>query len=185
MNCAGICSLAAISTDQKIASKTINVILRSRSHCCRVTAKMKGQGQWWQHLVLVSGPFVVMCLPPADCLGPFSFITSSNQSQHSKDAIYMASKYVVMVDEYLTSQICSCCLTRTTIRQLDTYGLKIQSALNCQTCNTRWNCDHMASINIRSIFIRQTMGLKYLGQGKLIYFIFTPFYFHCYQLFLS
>lgn len=62
-------------------------------------------------------------------------------------------KHVVMVDEYLTSQIYPRCQTRTTTHQLDAYKLKIQSALNFQTCNNRWNCDHMASINFRSVFL--------------------------------
>ncbi|ORE04287.1 hypothetical protein BCV72DRAFT_337371 [Rhizopus microsporus var. microsporus] len=62
-------------------------------------------------------------------------------------------KYVMMIDEYLTSQICPRCQIRTTTNQPDAYELKIQAALNCQTCNTRWNCDHMASVIIRSIFL--------------------------------
>ncbi|CEG77613.1 hypothetical protein RMATCC62417_12328 [Rhizopus microsporus] len=65
-------------------------------------------------------------------------------------------KYVVMIDEYLTSQMCPRCQTRTTTNQLDACELKIQSALKCQICNTRYYCDHMASIIIRSIFLHMT-----------------------------
>ena len=58
-----------------------------------------------------------------------------------------------MVDEYLTSQICPICQTRTTQKTLDNDNYQIHSVLNCSTCLTQWNRDHMASINIRSVFL--------------------------------
>ncbi|KAG2230706.1 hypothetical protein INT48_003713 [Thamnidium elegans] len=61
--------------------------------------------------------------------------------------------YVVMVDEYLTSQICPRCQTRTTSNEKNSSGLKIHPVLKCSTCDTRWNRDHTASINIRSVFL--------------------------------
>ncbi|KAG2231708.1 hypothetical protein INT48_000448 [Thamnidium elegans] len=61
--------------------------------------------------------------------------------------------YVVMVDEYLTSQICPRCQTRTTSNEKNSSGLKIHPVLKCSTCDTRWNRDHMASMNIRSVFL--------------------------------
>ncbi|KAG2237249.1 hypothetical protein INT48_006653 [Thamnidium elegans] len=61
--------------------------------------------------------------------------------------------YVVMVNEYLTSQICPRCQTRTTSNEKNSSGLKIHPVLKCSTCDTRWNKDHMASMNIRSVFL--------------------------------
>ncbi|KAI7897552.1 uncharacterized protein BX663DRAFT_527806 [Cokeromyces recurvatus] len=60
-------------------------------------------------------------------------------------------KYVVMIDEYFTSQVCPRCHTRSTFNQRDNSNMMIHPVLNCQTCNTRWNTDHMVSLNMRSI----------------------------------
>ncbi|KAG2179812.1 hypothetical protein INT43_003595 [Umbelopsis isabellina] len=62
-------------------------------------------------------------------------------------------KYVVMIDEYFTSQICPRCYTRSTFNQCDNSNMKIHPVLNCRTCNTRWNRDHMARLNLRSILL--------------------------------
>lgn len=63
-------------------------------------------------------------------------------------------RFLVMVDEYLTSQICPRCQTRTVARVRDAINNRsVHSVLNCQTCGTHWNRDHMASMNIRSVFI--------------------------------
>ncbi|EPB90321.1 hypothetical protein HMPREF1544_02846 [Mucor circinelloides 1006PhL] len=62
-------------------------------------------------------------------------------------------KYVVMIDEYLTSQICPRCHLRSTTNERDNANMKIHPVLSCNTCHTRWNRDHMASLNIRSIFL--------------------------------
>lgn len=62
-------------------------------------------------------------------------------------------KYVVMIDEYLTSQICPRCHLRSTTNERDNANMKIYPVLSCNTCHTRWNRDHMASLNIRSIFL--------------------------------
>jgi hypothetical protein len=62
-------------------------------------------------------------------------------------------KYVVMIDEYFTSQICPLCKTRTTSNEVDADDQKIHSVHNCDSCHTRRNRDHMASMNIRNIFL--------------------------------
>ncbi|KAG2228863.1 hypothetical protein INT48_003151, partial [Thamnidium elegans] len=54
------------------------------------------------------------------------------------------STYVVMVDEYLTSQICPRRQTRTTLNEKNSSGLEIHPVLKCSTCDIRWNRDHMA-----------------------------------------
>ncbi|KAI8077046.1 hypothetical protein BDF21DRAFT_400222 [Thamnidium elegans] len=61
--------------------------------------------------------------------------------------------YVVMANEYPTSQICPRCQTRTTSNEKNSSGLKIHPVLKCSTCDTRWNKDHIASMNIRSVFL--------------------------------
>jgi hypothetical protein len=66
--------------------------------------------------------------------------------------------YIVMVDEFLTSQICPRCNTRTTENEKNEYGSKAHPVLKCKTCDTRWNRDHMASTNIRSIFLHMAMN---------------------------
>ncbi|KAI7898253.1 uncharacterized protein BX663DRAFT_525712 [Cokeromyces recurvatus] len=57
-----------------------------------------------------------------------------------------SKKYVVMIDEYFTSQICPRCHTRSTSNQRDNSNMMIHPVLNCQTY-------HMASLNICSIFL--------------------------------
>ena len=62
---------------------------------------------------------------------------------------------VVPVDEHLTSQICPKCRKRSTKHQTDTSNMELHPVLICteEKCRTRWNRDHMASLNIRSVFI--------------------------------
>ncbi|GAA5798102.1 hypothetical protein HPULCUR_003502 [Helicostylum pulchrum] len=69
-----------------------------------------------------------------------------------------APTYVVMVNEYLTSQICPRCQTRTNLNEKNNSGSKIHPVLKCSTCDTRWNRDHMASMNIRSIFLHMAQN---------------------------
>ena len=62
--------------------------------------------------------------------------------------------FLVMIDEYLTSQICPKCNTRTTVNERSNItGSEIHSVLKCNTCETHWNRDHMASMNMRSVFL--------------------------------
>ncbi|KAI7898634.1 uncharacterized protein BX663DRAFT_524214, partial [Cokeromyces recurvatus] len=42
-------------------------------------------------------------------------------------------KYVVMIDEYFTSQICPRCHTRSTSNQRDNSNMMIHTVLNCQS----------------------------------------------------
>ncbi|KAI8645950.1 hypothetical protein BD408DRAFT_429113 [Parasitella parasitica] len=62
-------------------------------------------------------------------------------------------KYVVMIDEYLASQICPRCHLKSTANERDNTNIKIFLVLSCNIYHTRWNRDHMASLNIRSIFL--------------------------------
>lgn len=77
---------------------------------------------------------------------------------------FYGPKYVVVIDEYLASQICPICKTRTTSNQVDTDNLMIHSVLNCQSCDTRWNIFlHMAENNNDrpKIFQRERVYFKF------------------------
>lgn len=65
---------------------------------------------------------------------------------------------VVPIDEYLTSQVCSSCQTRT----LEDHGdVKGKSVLVCKTCNTLWQRDINAAKNMMSISLS-----VWNGQGR-------------------
>ena len=55
---------------------------------------------------------------------------------------------VVTIDEFLTSQICNICKSRTLIGHSNVKG---QSVLVCTTCNTLWQRDVNAAKNMMSI----------------------------------
>ncbi|KAI8886879.1 hypothetical protein K501DRAFT_269457 [Backusella circina FSU 941] len=61
--------------------------------------------------------------------------------------------YLVEVDEYLSSQICALCHTRTTKLVQNAIADDIYPVLVCSLCNTHWNWYHMASLNMRSVFM--------------------------------
>jgi hypothetical protein len=64
-----------------------------------------------------------------------------------------APTFLVPVDEYLTSQICPICNCRTTKHAQDQGKEDVYPVLVCSKCNTIWNRDHMASLNIRAVFM--------------------------------
>ncbi|KAI8885499.1 hypothetical protein K501DRAFT_270767 [Backusella circina FSU 941] len=61
--------------------------------------------------------------------------------------------YLVEVDEYLSSQLCALCHTRTTKHARNVIAGDIFPVLVCSSCHTHWNRDRMASLNIRLIFM--------------------------------
>jgi hypothetical protein len=71
---------------------------------------------------------------------------------------------VVMIDEYLTSQVCAHCQRRTLKHARERTsagsqnGNKIHTVLKCTSCSTVWNRDVMAARNIRSIFMSMAMN---------------------------
>jgi hypothetical protein len=62
---------------------------------------------------------------------------------------------VVPIDEFLTSQICNICKSRTLI---DHPGVKGRSVLVCTTCNTLWQRDVNAAKNMMSISLSVWSG---------------------------
>ncbi|KAI8890298.1 hypothetical protein K501DRAFT_266213 [Backusella circina FSU 941] len=64
-----------------------------------------------------------------------------------------APTYLIEVDEYLSSQVCALCHTRTKKYAQDAIVDDIYPVLVCSSYNTHWNRDHMASLNMRSIFM--------------------------------
>jgi hypothetical protein len=64
----------------------------------------------------------------------------------------------VIIDEYLTSQVCAKCHQRTLVNLRErsmpstTAGSKIHAVLKCSSCSTVWNRDVMAAKNILYIF---------------------------------
>jgi len=74
---------------------------------------------------------------------------------------------VVLVDEYFTSQKCSCCcdgkkMTRARLAKTKDGETEIVSCfkvLSCLTCNTLWNRDVNASRNIFMAMVCQVKGL--------------------------
>lgn len=48
------------------------------------------------------------------------------------------NKFVVMIDEYYTSQVCPLCPTRTTENERDARNNRIHPVLKCNTCDTIW-----------------------------------------------
>ncbi|KAL1935442.1 hypothetical protein VTP01DRAFT_4582 [Rhizomucor pusillus] len=55
---------------------------------------------------------------------------------------------VVKIDEYLTSQICHACLSRTLDNMITDDGVKHHGIQVCKSCGTLWNRDTNASKNM-------------------------------------
>ncbi|KAI8879645.1 hypothetical protein K501DRAFT_303133 [Backusella circina FSU 941] len=70
-----------------------------------------------------------------------------------KDRNWHAPTYLVELDEYLSSQFCALCHTRTTKHAQNAIADDIYLVLVCSSCSTHWNRDHMALLNIRSTFM--------------------------------
>jgi transposase len=64
-----------------------------------------------------------------------------------------APTFIINVDEYLTSQICPICNSRTTENEKDSSEDKLHPVLKCTNCNKHFNRDHMAAMNIRNVFL--------------------------------
>jgi hypothetical protein len=73
----------------------------------------------------------------------------------------------VIIDEYLTSQVCAECHRRTLVNLRErskssmssgAAGQKIHAVLKCTSCNTVWNRDVMAAKNMRHIFVYMALN---------------------------
>ena len=74
---------------------------------------------------------------------------------------------VIDIDEYLTSQKCSCCGAKMkraklakTFKDGETKIVSCFKVLRCTTCNTLWNRDVNASRNLFMVLKNQLLGLK-------------------------
>jgi transposase len=84
--------------------------------------------------------------PPAKLVKKAVFRFARQRNRH-------VPTYATIVNEYLTSQICPLCHKRTTENVKDSFGQKLYPVLKCKNCDTRYNRDHMASCNIREVFL--------------------------------
>ncbi|KAL1926167.1 hypothetical protein VTP01DRAFT_6032 [Rhizomucor pusillus] len=64
-----------------------------------------------------------------------------------------APTFILKTDEYLSSQICPKCHTRSLQNLQDKTNSKIHAVLRCKTCSTVWNRDVVTALNIRRILI--------------------------------
>src|ERR1700729_2747416 len=73
----------------------------------------------------------------------------------------------VIIDEYLTSQVCAECHRRTLVNLRErsktsmssgAAGQNIHAVLKCTSCNTVWNRDVMAAKNMRHIFVYMALN---------------------------
>jgi len=71
---------------------------------------------------------------------------------------------IIVIDEYLTSQVCAECHQRTLVHLKDRSmspnapGAKIHAVLKCTSCSTVWNRDVMAAKNILYIFLYMALN---------------------------
>jgi hypothetical protein len=67
---------------------------------------------------------------------------------------YKGKSEFIYVDEYLTSQACSKCKTKTSTKTTTANNSKrkVHAVLKCDPCNKLWNRDVLASLNINYIF---------------------------------
>jgi hypothetical protein len=113
-------------------------------------------------LIIVKSTTLQVPLPPKDSpsTNKKTIIASfSASTKRITEAIKKMSKdskgksEFICVDEYLISQTCNKCKTKTSTNITTANSKrKLHAVLKCDSCNTVWNRDVLASLNINYIF---------------------------------
>ncbi|KAI8886997.1 hypothetical protein K501DRAFT_269376 [Backusella circina FSU 941] len=72
--------------------------------------------------------------------------------RHVKERSKKVLVFLLLVDEHITSQICSK-YNKLTEHEKNTTDYGVYPVLICSSCNTQWNRDHMSRINVGAVFL--------------------------------